>query len=246
MAGIGLIKRSETLTVEELKEKLPSKRQVINQETVDYLNEVMQNPDYDSSTFMDALIDYQSVMVDCKVSIPEYVNAIKFVGYLETGETLIGSYKKARAQDAFVQKRWNDAPDSDGYNALLAAASRYRRSKLVKQLMVQSLLPVNVMFQGERIKAVSVLATEMENAAYSKDRIAAAKELLTATKGPEQANVELQIGPSSQAVDLTTKLFDQLSKISEKQHERLVDGADIGDVQKIGITTEFVEADVDE
>jgi len=234
MAGIGLIKRSETLTVEELKEKLPSKRQVINQETVDYLNEVMQNPDYDSSTFMDALIDYQSVMVDCKVSIPEYVNAIKFVGYLETGETLIGSYKKARAQDAFVQKRWNDAPDSDGYNALLAAASRYRRSKLVKQLMVQSLLPV------------SVLATEMENAAYSKDRIAAAKELLTATKGPEQANVELQIGPSSQAVDLTTKLFDQLSKISEKQHERLVDGADIGDVQKIGITTEFVEADVDE
>ena len=45
---------------------------------------------------------------------------------------------------------------------------------------------------------------------------------------------------------MQTQLFDQLAKISQAQRDRLVGGADIRDVQRIGINTEFVDVDAED
>jgi len=244
--ALGLIKRSSKLTVEELKQKLPSKKRTITQETVAYLNKVMEDPDFDSGTFINTMIDYQDVMINSRASIEEYVNAIKFVGYLEHEKSATESYKLARAQDKFVQDRWNDKPGTPGYDNLTTAATRYKKSKLVRQLLTQSDMPLYLMFQAKRYKAVQRLAEEMETAAYSKDRINAADKLLTHVKAPENVQVELEVGFGGEAGDFQSKLFDKIAEISMKQHKRLVAGARIEDVQQTGITTSFVDAEIEE
>jgi hypothetical protein len=82
----------------------------------------------------------------------------------------------------------------------------------------------------------------MQTAAYSKDRITAAKELLAATKGPDNLNMNLAIGPSQSAVDMQEKLYEQLATLAANQKRLLENGYDIKEVQRTGITLN-VEAD---
>lgn len=246
MGKFGIVKRQEPITIDELKQRFPTKRNTITDETVEMLNEALSNPDFDSALFLDQLVDYQSVMQDTSASFQEYINAVKFCAYLETNCTITEAYKKARANDKFVQDRWNAPSNSAEYNELTNAASRYRKSKVVRQLLMQSDMPLYLMFQAERYKAVMVLAKEMTDAAYSKDRISAAKELLAAVKTPDNIQIELGVGLSKQAQDIQTQLFEQLAQISAVQHARLVSGEAITAVQRVGIKTDFVEAEVEQ
>jgi len=238
--------KSKKFTKEELQEKFPAKRNTITDEVVEYINSTISDPDFDSSTFMSHLIDYQTIMMETSASMRDYINAMKFCAYLESNHSITEAYKKARINDEFVQKRLNAKSNTPEYNELTNAASRYRKSKLVRQILAQSDMPLYLMFQAERYKAVAVLAQEMFSAPYSKDRINAADKLLTHVKPPENQKVELEVGLNQNAQDMQTKLFEQLSKISEGQHARLVNGEDIKDVQRVGITTEFVEAEPEE
>jgi hypothetical protein len=100
-----------------------------------------------------------------------------------------------------------DAPTtSQKYTELTSAASRYRRSKIVVDILTLAAVPFELMFTGMRYKAVGLLFNEMKTADYAKDRINAAKELLAATKGPDNLNMNLAIGPSQTAVDMQEKL----------------------------------------
>lgn len=247
MARFGIVRAQEQITVDELKQKFPAKKNTITEETAEFLNEVMANPEFDSGTFISQLVDYQSVMMDTSASFVEYVNAIKFCAYLETNSNIVDAYKKARANDAFVQERLTAASGTTAYNELTAAASRFRRSRLVRQLLVQSDMPLYLMFQPERYKAVAVLAREMENAPYSRDRISAAKELLANVKPPDNMQIELGIGLNKEAQDVQSKLFEQISRIAYNQSVLMDLGGDIKDVQKIGINlNEITDVDIEE
>lgn len=241
MGAFGIVKSDVQVTLEELKQKFPAKKHTINQETVDFLNEALSNKDFDSAQFMNNLVDYQSCMLEASASMQEYVNAIRFCAYLETCPSAVEAYKKARAKDKFVQDRWNSPSDSKEYTDLVSAASRYRKSKLVRQILTQSDMPLYLMFQAERYKAVTVLAREMQTAALSKDRIAAAKELLAAVKPPENVQIELGIGPNREARDLQLELNAQLAKLAANQKALLEAGVDLRDVQRTGIRLNDVQ-----
>ena len=100
------------------------------------------------------------------------------------------------------------------------------------------------MFQGARYRAVAVLAREMTDAEYSKDRIAAADKLLTHVKPPENQKIELDIGMTSEAKSITASLMDQLAVMATQQRRLLEAGADIRSVQKLGIQAEVIDAEV--
>ena len=102
-------------------------------------------------------------------------------------------------------------------------------------------MPLYLMFQAERYKAVTVLAREMQTAALSKDRIAAAKELLAAVKPPENVQIELGIGPNREARDLQLELNAQLAKLAANQKALLEAGVDLRDVQRTGIRLNDVQ-----
>ena len=236
MGKFGVVRKETTeFSVEELKAKFPSKKNTITEETAALINAANMDENFNGDEFMKTMIEYQSVMIDCSGSINEYINALKFCAYLESEEGIVEAYTKARSGDAFVQERLGAKSGTPEYNALSAAASRFRKSPMVRQILTQSDMPLYLMFQGGRYQAVAVLMREMESAAYSKDRIAAAKALLDSVKAPENMQVELKVGPNKEAVDMSTQLSRQLAESVAMQKKLLEAGVDIREATKLGI-----------
>ncbi|MCK5613300.1 hypothetical protein KAR91_66125 [Candidatus Pacearchaeota archaeon] len=249
MKAFGIVNKGSTdLTVEDLKAKFPAKKATVTQELADLINSASNDPIFNGDEFIKTLADYQTCMIETSSSIKEYVNAIKFCAYLESEDgCLYQAYKKARCNDDFVKERENDPVDSTGYNAIIAASSRYRKNPLVKKILTQADMPLYLMFQGARYKAVALLAREMEDAAYSKDRINAADKLLSHVKPPENMDIELTIGPSAEAISIQDNLSAQLALMAANQKKLLASGMDIREVQKTGVdlNTEPIDVEVE-
>lgn len=247
MGALGIVSPKEEVTVDLLKQKFPVKKNTITEETVALINQALEDPEFDKSTFLNQLADYQSCMLDANASMNEYINAMKFCAYLESCSTMTEAYKRARMNDEFVLKRFDAEPGSREYADLTSAASRYRKTKLVRQILTQSDMPLYLMFQGERYRAVAVLANEMQTAQYSKDRIAAADKLLSHVKPPDNLQIELGIGPNKEAKDLHMELNTQLALLAANQKALLSAGVPLQEVQRTGIQLNDVhDAEVDE
>jgi len=239
-------KNMAEITKEDLFEAFPEKKATITDEIVEVFNRSVQEPEFQGESLLQTAITYQNVMARNQVGIKDYLRAIRFCAYLiSMDDNFTEAYKRTFGDRKFVKERMNLPRDSIRYNELTSAASRYRRSKLVTAILTLSQVPLDLMFTGARYKAIGVLAGIMETSKYDRDRINAAKELLAATKGPENVKMELEVGPSADAVKQQNKLFEQLADISAAQHKRLLRGEDVKSVQKIGIQTEFVEAEVE-
>jgi hypothetical protein len=213
-----------------VKKLFPSKKNSITQDMVDYLNMANNDPEFNGDEFVNTLLDYQGIMNSNGASLTEYMRAIKFCAYLETEETLVGAYIKARCDEDFVKSRMGAKPGSMEYNALSSAASRYRKTALVVKILTQSDMPLYLMFQGYRYKAVSVLAKEMVDAQYSRDRIAAAKALLESVKPPENVKIELDVGVKENSA--VQSLNDQLAQFASSSLIHLQAGTT--DLTKLG------------
>lgn len=238
-----IVKRDKTdITVDKLKQIFPARKSAITEELAEYVDAANKEEDFSGDEFLNTLVTYSDVLENGVYSIKEYVRAVKFCAYLVSeNDNTIEAYKKARADDDFVKTRVNDPAGSKGYNALSSAATRYRQSKLVRDLLTVSQMPLYLMFQGERYRAVATLAEEMKSAAYSKDRIAAADKLLTHVKPPENMEVELKVGPNKEAKDLGMQLTEQLAASVQLQRKMLEMGVDLKDATKLGIQLNDVE-----
>ena len=247
MSRFGLVKKPDEVTVADLRQAFPSKKDTITQELADTINYIQNDPEGAIQNFMETLVEYQGVMQTSGSSMKDYIKAVKFCAHLEAEDyNIVEAYKKSRSNEKFVRDRWDAPTDSAIYRELTSAASRYHKdSKLVRQILTQSDMPLYLMFQGARYKAVSVLVTEMETAVYSKDRIAAADKLLAHVKAPENNKVELEIGVSQEVKTMQQSLEEQLARVADAQYNNLIAGADIRDVQKLGIKTDIIEAEVE-
>lgn len=212
------------LTVEDLKKQLPSKKNLITQEAVDIINASTNDPEFQGESLLQTATTYEGVLRNSRASVVEYLNAIRFCSYMITNNSnYTEAYKKVFYDRDFVKARLNSPTESAQYKELTSAASRYRRTKLVTDILTVSQVPLDMIFAGHRYKAIGVLAHEMEHADYAKDRISAAKELLVATKGPENIKVELDIGvKESSAIE---QLNDQLAEIASRSIKHLEYGS---------------------
>lgn len=237
MGKFGVVSKPvEDVTVLDLKTAFPAKKDTITEATAKLINDAQNDPTFSIDGFMRTLVEYQDVMIKGNMSMRDYINAIKFCSYLEAEDfSIVDAYKRSRATDRFVLERLDAPTDSSRYKELTSAASRYHKSPLVRQILVQSDMPLYLMFQGARYKAVNTLVTEMETATYAKDRITAAKEILTHVKPPEEAKVELEIGISEESKSMQQILNDQLVQIATNQKALLEAGGDIKDVQKVSV-----------
>lgn len=233
------------LTIEDIQKSLPSKKNTITQEIVDILNKSANEPEFQGESLLSSMITYENIMKKNRIGIKEYINAIKFCAYLISMEdNFTEAYKKTFADRAFVQNRMEVDTNSMQYRELTNAASRYRRNRVVIDILTLSQIPLDLMFTGARYKALGVLADTMEHARLDRDKINAAKELLAATKGPENVKMELEVGQDSATMNTQNELLRKLNDISAMQHKRLSTGENIDDVQKVNITTEFTDTEV--
>ena len=237
MSKFGIKKNEDEVTVDTLKMYFPTKSHTITQELADTINEAQNAPDMAIEGFMENLVEYRGVMEKCQASMKEYVRAVKFCAFLEfTDYNITEAYKLSRINDKFVRDRWDAPTDSPKYRELTSAASRYyNKTNLVKQILLQADMPWHILFQGAKYTAMSVLMKEVTEAAYSRDRIAAAKEILAAVKRPENQKVELEIGFNDTVKSFQEQFDEKMGKMAEMQLKRLQSGETIKDVQKLDI-----------
>ena len=237
MSKFGIKKNEDEVTVDTLKMYFPTKSHTITQELADTINEAQNAPDMAIEGFMENLEEYRGVMEKCQASMKEYIRAVKFCAFLEfTDYNITEAYKLSRINDKFVKDRWDAPTDSPKYRELTSAASRYyNKTNLVKQILLQADMPWHILFQGAKYTAMSVLMKEVTEAAYSRDRIAAAKEILAAVKRPENQKVELEIGFNDTVKSFQEQFDEKMGKMAEMQLKRLQSGETIKDVQKLDI-----------
>ena len=237
MSKFGIKKNEDEVTVDTLKMYFPTKSHTITQELADTINEAQNAPDMAIEGFMENLVEYRGVMEKCQASMKEYIRAVKFCAFLEfTDYNITEAYKLSRINDKLVKDRWEAPTDSPKYRELTSAASRYyNKTNLVKQILLQADMPWHILFQGAKYTAMSVLMKEVTEAAYSRDRIAAAKEILAAVKRPENQKVELEIGFNDTVKSFQEQFDEKMGKMAEMQLKRLQSGETIKDVQKLDI-----------
>jgi hypothetical protein len=237
MSRFGIKKVDEEVTVDMLKMYFPTKSATITQELADTINEAQNAPDMAIEGFMENLVEFRGVMDKCQASMKEYIRAVKFCAFLEfTDYNITEAYKLSRINDKFVKDRWDAPTDSPKYRELTSAASRYyNKTNIVKQILLQADMPWHILFQGAKYTAMSVLMKEVTEAAYSRDRIAAAKEILAAVKRPENQKVELEIGFNDTVKSFQEQFDEKMSKMAEMQLKRLQSGETIKDVQKLDV-----------
>jgi hypothetical protein len=231
-------------TAEELQKLLPTKKALITDEIADIINKSQSEPEFQGESLLQSAITYENVLRGARVGIKEYLNAIRFCAYLVSmDDNYTEAFKKTFWERSFVQERLGLSTDDPRYNELTSAASRYRKSKLVTDILTVSAVPFHLMFAGMRYKAVGVLAELMMTAKYDRDKINAAKELLVATKN-EDTKVALELGPSQQAVTMQQQLNAQLAELAMNQKKLLEAGLDLREVQKTGIRLNTIDVEV--
>jgi hypothetical protein len=225
---------SRMVTIEDVKEALPSKKGTVTQEVVDMINASMNEPEFQGESLLQTAVTYQKALEGRKASITEYLNALKFCAYMTSmDDNYTEAYKKVFFNREFVKERMNAPTTTNAYKELTSAASRYRSSKLVVDILTFSQAPMHLLYRGYQYKAVEVLHDTMLTAKLDRDKINAAKELLAATKAPENMKIELDVGVKE--TSLQEELNRQLTEVALQQKALLEKGISLKDAQQIGI-----------
>lgn len=219
------------VTKENLQRIVPSRKGAITDEAVDLINSSLEEAEFQGQSLLESISTYESVMVKNRVGMLDFINAIRFCAYLLTmDDNYTEAYKKTFIKRKFVFDRLDVDTESSQYKELTSAASRYRNSKLVVDILTIADVPLYILFQGARWKAVSVLAKEMVEAPYSKDRISAADKLLTHVKPPENIQIEMDISVKENSA--VQSLNDQLAALAVRQKSTLESG--VSDLKELG------------
>lgn len=222
---MNVVAKSNTITIDDLKRALPTRKNSVTTEIVDYINSSLNEPEFQGESLLQTATTYEKVLAGKSTTgLFEYLRALKFCAYMVSlDDNYTEAYIKTFSDREFVQSRMGVATESSKYRELTSAASRYRRSRLVVDILTHSQVPLDMLFTGKRYEACMVLADRMVNAKLDKDKINAAKELLAATKGAE--NIKIDLGVTSQENSATQNLMDQIAVIAARQEMMLKSGA---------------------
>ena len=213
-----LVVDPNALTLEQLKMAMPDQlRRGISQTTVDRIHTLINNPDM-YEEYRDNLLSYASVMKDGRFKMEDYVNAVKYVSHKLRGDSNIDAYVKtfpAKYQSYMVR-----GMSSKDISAYVAA---YNKNKLVNLIYEQTAIPVWVLNQDLKQKAINQLATLMMTAKSEKVQADSANALLTHLKTPETTKVQLDIGV--QQDDSINSLRNAVQELAAQQRDAIRAGA---------------------
>lgn len=208
------------ITEEEFKKSMPkAMRGRINTEVMVKINDAINDPSA-SESLRENLIGYNHVMRDGKFTIPEYINAVKYVSYKVMGTTNTEAYIKT-----FPSKYANFKLLGVDDKTISRYIVAYNKSKLVNLIFEQSLVPTHVLNADVFQQAINIQAELMLDQDVSpKVRSDAANSLLTHLKRPEAQKIELDIGVKDD------KVIDDLRNSVQalvNQQSKMIDGGNM-------------------
>lgn len=238
---------TQVITKEDIQKLLPSRKNAITDEIVDIINKAQTEPEFQGESLLQTAVTYEKVLQsNTRTGIKDYLYAIRFCAYLVSlDDNVTEAYKKTFFDRDFVKDRMSISTSDPRYNELTSAASRYRRSKLVVDILTISQVPMHLMFTGYQYEAVGVLYNTMKTAKLDRDKISAAKELLAATKAPENMKIELGVGIKENSA--IQQLNDQLAVFATSSLKHLQAGnTDLSKLGGMNAKETVIDAEIDD
>lgn len=204
---------------------------------VDSLNKAIHDPEFAESV-RDNLIGMAHVLQQGRFKLESYFDAVMYVSYKLMGHSDRESYKRA------FPDRWQALAARGASSSDIAAyVSMYNKNKLVNLIYEQTMIPIHVLNQDVRQKAINVQLELMLNAKSEKVRTDAANSLLTHLKPPETTKIDLQIGIKENSE--VQSLKEQMIELANNQkslialghttqsiaHEKIITDADYAEVK---------------
>ena len=210
---------STLLTLDLLRKTAPTNmKKMITQEMVDTINNLQEDEQF-REYYRDGIIGYSHVLQDGRFKVTDYMNAVKFISYLNMGNPIIKAYAKT-----FPDRYMHYVSKGTEPKHIQSVASLYNKGKLVNLVREQSAIPFHVFNQDIRQKALMTQVELMQTARSEKVRSDAANSVLTHTKAPENVKVEMDIGiKDDKGAIHELRLATQ--ELVRMQKERLIDGS---------------------
>jgi hypothetical protein len=206
------------LTKEIISQNMPAnKRGMVTDDVVNRFNESISGTDEEKEMLRDNFISYMDVLASGNVGIEHYLNAVKYVSYKLTGANNQQAWSKT-FPDRYIRLM------GDPYLSTQVASyvTAYNKSKLVNQILAQSMVPTYVLNQDIHQKAVNHLAYLMANAKSEKVQADSAAAVLTHLKVPEAQKVDFTVKMEQQ--DGLNTLNATLVKLAEQQQQLIASG----------------------
>lgn len=231
------------LTLELVQNVVPkSYRKLVDQETVDTINKLTEDPDY-GEEFKNSIITHTSILDGTNNwSLKQYVDGVKFYSLTAAGLSQVDAYCKVFPER--LQSRLDRGQSKVDMNG---EASRFNSTDLVNKIRQQALVPLHLVNQGTTQLAINTLTDLMLKGRSEVARVSAATALLKELRPPEAQQVDLKIGLNDDARAAQERQNQQLLEIAENQRRLLQAGVPLAEIQKIHVQKEdHIEAELDE
>lgn len=243
----------QSITKEKLKKYLPKGS---SHEVTDRVMELIASAEDDTGLeqayLEEQFLTHTSIMKAMKVSIEEYVNAVKYV-------TLVGNLSNRKSWEIVFPDRLakaeaklaeNKIKEENGEHFVQvnidAHVSNYNSRPLVVELRSRIAVAFDLLNMPLRQRALMKNAQLMDGiAAPTPDgeqmvvtptvQQAASATILAELRPVVDNKMELKIGMSDEALSVQNNIAAQLEKMAEAQSAQLARGRSIGEVQKLNL-----------
>ena len=154
-------------------------------------------------------ITYANVLDSGRYSAEQYLNAVKYVTYKRTGNTNVEAFERT-----FPQKMLNYTLNNLSRNTIHAYVSAYHKSKLVTQLLIQSTITHDILYQDHFHEALTTQMEIMRDTQVSpKTRSDAAHSVMMILK-PVTKTDAVTVNINNTQVNIVDKFADNLDSLA--------------------------------
>ena len=233
----------ESQITEELVKSLMPKAVPMSvvKEVVDHIHSIEENTGIPQELFEDQFMSYTH-LIGQGMPIDKLINAIKFVTFIQAGNTQGEAYALV-----FPDKVADMKKDNRDWSSF---ATMYAKTKAVTSIMKTAILSPYITYKPWEAKVMQKLAHLMDGrGAKETDYVSptvqlnAALGFLAYIKPPDESKLTLNIGMSEDAKAVQQNLADQIAEMSRLQRERFQAGESLKDIQKVGIVIDAEVSD---
>ena len=233
--------KTKELSLEGLKLNLPKRfRGVVNQDIVDEINHLVEDPDY-GEEFKDSVLTYTDILSGKENwSMAKYLEAVKFYSLTAIGHSQVDAYIKV-----FPDRLEARISRGQGKEEMRGEAARFNGTELVSRIRNQALVPLHLVNQANVQLGINTLVKIATNGKSEIARVNAATALLKELKPPEAQKIEIDM--SVREGDAILDLKEQLAEMAEAQLKAVDRGqVTVGQLGALKPKEEVIEVEVDE
>ena len=226
------------LDIDTLRELIPKKQKnLVTENIVKIINETASD-ELIADEFKKNFVTYTNVISSGKYSLEEYNNAVHFLTMIMIGDSEIDAYSKV-----FPDRYKRLIEKGVDRSKISSYVSNYKNTKLVVQLLEQSMVPTYIVNAPLYQDALNHSIWLMYNAQSETVQQKSAEAVMVQLKAPEAAKLEVDISVNKGSV---VDDYEQVMlEVAERKREAMLAGADVKSLANISPIKETV-IDVEE